>query len=67
MNSKEFYSNLGLHTTDSLRLEKINTHFYTDWERKTGPVNWQKVFRFMYNNHTNKHITDVQYKLIHFG
>ena len=67
MNSKEFYSNLRLHTTDSLRLEKINTHFYTDWERKTGPVNWQKVFRSMYNNHTNKHITDVQYKLIHFG
>ena len=38
---------------------------YTRWDRLLGPTNWKKTFLHMYNNHIDKHVTDVQYKHIH--
>ena len=67
LSSKSFYTQLHSGTLENLKIKKCTTHFYTDWERKTGPVKWSKIFKFMHRNHTNKHITDIQFKLIHFG
>ena len=67
INTRTFYHTLQKYSTTSLAREKVTSHFYTDWGRKTGPVRWHRVFCAMYKNHSNKQITDVQYKLIHFG
>ena len=40
---------------------------YTTWFRKTGAVDWNKTFQNMYNDHSDKYTTDLQYKLIHHG
>ena len=67
LSSKSFYTQLHSGTLENIKIKKCTTHFYTDWERKTGPVKWSKIFKFRHRNHTNKHITDIQFKLIHFG
>ena len=38
---------------------------YTTWERRLGQINWKKTFLYMYRNHMDKRVTDVQYKHIH--
>ena len=38
---------------------------YTTWERRLGQINWKKTFLYMYRNHMDKRVNDVQYKHIH--
>ena len=43
LSSKSFYTQLYSGTLEKLKIKKCTTHFYTDWERKTGPVKWSKI------------------------
>ncbi len=67
ISTKTFYNHLQQPSIKSFKMEHISRHVYTEWERKAGTVKWPIVFRAMYKNHTNKRITDIQFKNIHFG
>ena len=39
--------------------------FYPDWDAAVPGISWKALFLRMYRDHTDKSITDLQYKLIH--
>lgn len=44
---------------------KLKTPFYTIWDQTLGPINWTKIFEFLYTNHIDRRTVDVQYRSIH--
>ena len=59
----EFLNKDDIYTDKAIEGQPI----YMNWIRKTGPVDWPRTFIGMYNDHTDKHVTDLQYKLLHHG
>ena len=67
--SKAFYLSLNPHSLTSLieTYALTNTFFYRDWDAYFPHLHWSTIFRRMYADHSDKPITDLQYKLIHNG
>ena len=65
--SRTFYHSLNPHPLSSLIEDHslTRTFFYRDWDAYFPTLQWPTIFRRMYNDHSDKPITDLQYKLIH--
>ena len=67
--SKHFYHSLNPHPLSSLIEDSAltGTFFYRDWDAYFPLLRWPQIFRRMYADHSDRPITDLQYKLIHNG
>ena len=67
--SKAFYISLNTHPLSTLIEDSslAGTFIYRDWDAYYPNLRWEKIFRRMYNDHSDKPITDLQFKLIHNG
>ena len=66
---KNYYTELSSFSTLKAKKEQatFKTPFYDSWEKKTGQVNWHKVFLFLNNNKIHRKSVEIQYRLIHYG
>ena len=65
---KAFYNQLADFSFDKVKQERsrFKTPSYFEWQAKTGPCDWSKIFKFLYHNHLDKNTVDLQFRVLHF-
>ena len=67
LSCKAFYDQLADYSFEKVSQErlKFKTPSYFEWQSKTGHCEWPKIFKFLYRNHLDKTIVDLQFRVLH--